>query len=92
MQIQGISHITFVVRDLEKMATFLCKGLSATEGYDNSAKSYSISREKFYMLGGVWLAAMEGERPAVRTYRVGPVLALATPGDGGAAGVRLLHS
>ena len=69
MQIQGISHITFVVRDLEEMATFLCDGLGATEIYDSSAKSYSISREKFFMLGGVWLAAMEGEPPAERTYR-----------------------
>ncbi len=69
MQVQGISHITFIVRDLEQMTKFLCDGLGATEVYDSSAKNYSLSREKFFMLGGTWLAAMEGEPPAVRTYR-----------------------
>lgn len=69
MQIQGISHITFVVHDLERMKTFLCDGLGAEEVYDSRAKNYSVSREKFFVLGGVWLAAMQGEPPADRTYR-----------------------
>ena len=69
MQLQGISHITFIVRDLEQMKKFLCEGLGAEEVYDSSAKNYSVSREKFFVLGGVWLAAMEGEPPAERTYR-----------------------
>ncbi|MET4576709.1 FosX/FosE/FosI family fosfomycin resistance hydrolase [Ottowia thiooxydans] len=69
MQIQGISHITFIVRNLELMKKFLCEGLGAQEVYDSSAKNYSVSREKFFLLGGVWLAAMEGVPPAERTYR-----------------------
>ena len=69
MQVQGISHITFIVRDLERMRTFLCDGLGAEEVYDSRAKNYSLSREKFFILGGVWLAAMEGVPPAERTYR-----------------------
>ena len=69
MQVQGLSHITFIVRDLERMKTFLCDGLGAEEVYDSSAKNYSVSREKFFVLGGVWLAAMEGVPPAERTYR-----------------------
>jgi catechol 2,3-dioxygenase-like lactoylglutathione lyase family enzyme len=69
MQIQGISHITFIVRDLGQMTRFLCEGLGATEVYDSSAKNYSLSREKFFTLGGTWIAAMEGEPPAERTYR-----------------------
>jgi catechol 2,3-dioxygenase-like lactoylglutathione lyase family enzyme len=69
MQIQGISHITFIVRDLEQMTRFLRDGLGATEVYDSSAKNYSLSREKFFMLGGIWIAAMEGEPPTERTYR-----------------------
>lgn len=64
----GISHITFIVRDLERMATFLCEGLGATEVYDSAGQNYSLSREKFFVLGGVWLAAMEGEPPAERSY------------------------
>ena len=69
MHIQGISHITFIVRDLERMATFLCQGLGAREVYDSHNKNFSLSREKFFVLGGVWLAAMEGEPPAQRTYQ-----------------------
>jgi catechol 2,3-dioxygenase-like lactoylglutathione lyase family enzyme len=69
MAIQGISHITFIVRDVERMAVFLCEGLGATEVYDSRDRSFSISREKFFLLGGVWLAAMQGEPPAERSYR-----------------------
>jgi len=69
MQVQGISHITFIVRDLELMARFLCDGLGATEVYDSSDKNYSLSREKFFILGGVWLAAMEGNPPSERSYQ-----------------------
>lgn len=66
---QGISHLTFIVRDLERMATFLCAGLGAREVYDSSRRNYSLSREKFFVLGGIWLAAMEGEPPADRSYQ-----------------------
>ncbi len=41
----GISHITFIVRDLERMATFLCKGLGAREVYDSASQNYSLSRK-----------------------------------------------
>lgn len=66
---QGISHITFIVRDLERMATFLCEGLGAREIYDSAERNYSLSREKFFLLGGVWLAAMEGTPPEQRSYQ-----------------------
>lgn len=65
----GISHITFIVRDLARMATFLCEGLGAREVYDSAQHNYSLSREKFFVLGGVWLAAMEGDPPAERSYQ-----------------------
>lgn len=65
----GISHITFIVKDLERMATFLCQGLGAREVYDSAGQNHSLSREKFFLLGGVWIAAMEGEPPAQRSYQ-----------------------
>ena len=68
MTIEGISHLTFIVADLERMSKLLCEGLGATEVYDSSAKNFSLSREKFFMLGGVWIAAMEG-KPVERSYR-----------------------
>jgi fosfomycin resistance protein FosX len=68
MSIQGISHITFIVSDLDRMAKLLCEGLGATEIYDSTEKNFSVSREKFFMLSGVWLAAMEGPK-VERSYR-----------------------
>jgi fosfomycin resistance protein FosX len=68
MTVQGVSHLTFVVRDLERMSRFLCEGLGAEEVYDSATKNFSLSREKFFVLGGVWVAAMEG-RPSERSYR-----------------------
>ena len=50
------------------MATLLCQGLGAEEVYDSGARTFSVAREKFFVLGGVWLAAMQGE-PAQRSYR-----------------------
>ena len=65
----GISHIPFIVRDLDRMAAFLCEGLGACEVYDSSNRNFSLSREKFFVLGGIWFAAMEGEPPTERSYQ-----------------------
>jgi catechol 2,3-dioxygenase-like lactoylglutathione lyase family enzyme len=67
--IDGLSHITFIARDLERMAKLLCTGLGAAEVYDSTAKNFSLSREKFFVLGNVWIAVMEGEPPAQRSYQ-----------------------
>jgi len=66
--IDGISHITFMATDLERTAKLLCQGLGAKEVYDSSERNFSISREKFFTIGGVWLAVMEG-KPVDRSYR-----------------------
>lgn len=65
----GISHITFIVRDLERMAVLLCQGLGAREVYDSGTRSHSVSPEKFFVLGGTWVAAMQGEPPTERSYQ-----------------------
>ena len=69
MSIAGISHLTFLVRDLERTARLLVDGLGAREVYDSGERTHSLSPEKFFILGGVWLVAMEGEPPAGRSYR-----------------------
>ena len=51
------------------MATFLCKGLGAREVYDSTGHNHSLSREKFFVLGSIWLAAMEGTPPTERSYQ-----------------------
>ncbi|MGY3265783.1 FosX/FosE/FosI family fosfomycin resistance hydrolase [Lysobacter sp. HA35] len=66
---EGISHLTFICRDLEQMARVLVEGLGAREVYDSQSEQFSLSREKFFLLGGVWLAAMEGEPPLSRSYQ-----------------------
>ncbi len=69
MSIAGISHLTFLVRDLERTARLLVDGLGAREVYDSGERTHSLSPEKFFVLGRVWLVAMEGEPPAERSYR-----------------------
>ena len=67
--ILGLSHLTFIVRDVDRTARLFCEGLGAQEVYDSQGRNFSLSREKFVLLGGLWLAFMEGEPPSERTYR-----------------------
>lgn len=72
MSLLGLSHLTFVVRDLERAAAFFREGLGGVEVYDGAARNFSLSREKFFTVGGVWIAVMEageGEPPVPRSYR-----------------------
>ncbi|AMC33911.1 FosX/FosE/FosI family fosfomycin resistance hydrolase [Janthinobacterium sp. B9-8] len=69
MPIQHLSHLTFIVKDLERMACFLCEGLGAVEIYDSQAQRFSLSHEKFFSLGSLWLAAMQGDPPTERSYQ-----------------------
>ena len=66
--VEGVSHITFIVQDLDKMATLLVDTLGGEEVYSSGDDTFSISREKFFLVGGTWIAAMEGEPVAERTY------------------------
>ncbi|BAY10095.1 FosX/FosE/FosI family fosfomycin resistance hydrolase [Calothrix sp. NIES-2098] len=66
--IQGISHITFIVKDLEKMTTFLTTIFDAQEIYASGEQTFSISKEKFFLIDDLWIAIMEGEPLAEKTY------------------------
>jgi len=68
MPIEGLSHITFIVRDLERSARLFCDGLGAIEVYDSNGRNFSLSREKFFTLGGLWIALMEGDATLERSY------------------------
>jgi len=65
----GLSHLTFIVRDPDRTARLFCEGLGAREVYDSLGRNFSLSREKFFLLGDVWLVAMEGEPLRERSYR-----------------------
>lgn len=69
MPVQSVSHITFIVRDLDRMVTFLCEGLGAKEVYDSKARDQALVHEKFFVLGDIWLAVLEGEPPTGRSYQ-----------------------
>jgi len=66
--IEGLSHITFVVKDLDRMENMLTKVFGAKKIYDSGAGTFSISRERFFDIGGLWIATMEGEPLPEQTY------------------------
>jgi catechol 2,3-dioxygenase-like lactoylglutathione lyase family enzyme len=65
----GISHLTFLCRDLDRMSQLLVQGLGACEIYDSHEEQFSLSKEKFFLLGRVWIAVMKGEPPSERSYQ-----------------------
>ena len=60
--------MTFVVSDLDRMTRFLSDIFGAKEIYASGDTSFSISREKFFLIGGIWVAIMEGESLPEKTY------------------------
>jgi catechol 2,3-dioxygenase-like lactoylglutathione lyase family enzyme len=64
----GLSHITFITHDLEKMLRIITEVLGGKEIYSSDAKQFSISAEKFFMVGDVWVAIMQGEGLPTRSY------------------------
>ncbi|MEA5060019.1 MAG: FosX/FosE/FosI family fosfomycin resistance hydrolase [Candidatus Pelethousia sp.] len=65
--IRGISHITLIVKNVEKTATFLQTIFDAQEVYSSGEKQFSLSKEMFFLIGGIWLCIMEGEPLTERT-------------------------
>ncbi len=66
--IEDISHMTFVVRDLDRMSEILETVFGAREVYDSGDKLFSHAPEKFFTIGDLWIAIMEGESLNQRTY------------------------
>jgi catechol 2,3-dioxygenase-like lactoylglutathione lyase family enzyme len=68
MTIECISHITLIVQDLERAGNLLSSVLGAKEVYASGDKTFSLSKERFFLLGGTWIAIMEGSSLPERTY------------------------
>jgi catechol 2,3-dioxygenase-like lactoylglutathione lyase family enzyme len=66
--IEGLSHVTYVVRDLERMTRILTGIFGAREVYASGEETFSVAREKFFQAGDLWIAVMEGEPLPSRTY------------------------
>jgi len=58
----GISHITFIVEDLDKATTFFEEIFEAEEVYYSGENKFSISKEKFFLIKNLWIAVMEGNQ------------------------------
>ncbi len=66
--ISGLSHLTFIVQDLEKMSRILADVLGGREVYGSGTKQHSLSAERFFDVGGLWIAIMQGDALPSRTY------------------------
>ena len=66
--IKRLSHLTFVVKDLEKTSRLLTVIFDAREVYASGAETFSIAPEKFFWVNGIWIAIMEGESLVGKTY------------------------
>ncbi len=64
----GLSHITLTVKDLEIASEFFIEIFDAKEVYSSGDKTFSLSKEKYFMIGDVWICIMQGEPPAFHTY------------------------
>ena len=66
--IQGISHITFIVKDIENATRFFNSIFDAKEVYSSEEKAFSFSPEKFFLINGLWIVIMEGDSLKENTY------------------------
>lgn len=68
MIVEGLSHITWIVTDLDRATRLFTEGLGGQVVYDSGARTFSLSRERFLDVGGLWIALMEGRPLAERSY------------------------
>ena len=66
--ILGISHMTFIVKDLERSTLFFKHIFDANEIYSSGDNTFSLSKEKFFLIGDIWICIMEGEPLLRRSY------------------------
>lgn len=64
--IEGLSHLTFIVKDLDRMEELLTTVLDARKVFDSGDDR--DSKERFFDIAGLWIAIIEGEPPAGETY------------------------
>ena len=67
--IEGLSHLTFIVRDLDKMEEILTKVLDARKIYDSGDQSFSLSKESFLIFlefgWQLWRARLCPRKPII---------------------------
>jgi len=66
--IESVSHITFVVKNLDKTTELFKKIFDAKEVYYSGEKKHSLFKERFFIIGNQWVAVMENTSIINRTY------------------------
>lgn len=66
--IECVSHITFVVKNLEKTTQLFKELFNAKEVYYSGEKKHSLFKERFFIVGNQWIAVMEDINILNRTY------------------------
>jgi catechol 2,3-dioxygenase-like lactoylglutathione lyase family enzyme len=76
--VTGLSHITFIVQDLNRMEEILTEVLGARKVYDSGSETFSLSPERFFLIGAergnrdapapIWVATMQGDPLPARSY------------------------
>jgi fosfomycin resistance protein FosX len=66
--VKGISHITLVVRNIEKTALLFNKIFGAKKIYSSGEEIHSISKEIFLQVNDTWFAIMEGKPLTEKSY------------------------
>lgn len=66
--IEGLSHLTFIVKDLERSGEFFKRLFEAVEVYSSQEHNFSLSRERFFLINNLWVVIMEGDPLVDRTY------------------------
>lgn len=66
--IESVSHITFVVKNLDKTTQLFKELFNAKEVYYSGEKKHSIFKERFFIIGNQWIAVMEDTNILNRTY------------------------
>ena len=66
----GLSHMTFIVTDLDRMEEVLVGVLAARKVYDSGSDTFSVSEERFFLVGDdeLWIATMKGDALPARSY------------------------
>ena len=72
MTSSGLSHVTFIVTELDRMEQLLTAVLGAVRVYDSGSEIFSLSEERFFLIGegdtATWVAIMQGDAALPRTY------------------------
>lgn len=64
----GLSHITFIVSDLDRMQQVLERVFAARCVYASGSEQFSLSEERFFLIGETWVAIMKGDPLPGRSY------------------------